>query len=128
MMTEITSNGVSYTYDIVSSQGASFILYPRPEHSDADVAVAKREIRNSRDVVSMRVASDEDLDYLYKDAYFRDPRCRDLRWFEIEQDEKVIRRERKKGTSPADFVTHFVLPFTEINKTKAIETFGPSIV
>ena len=128
MILETTSNGVSYTYDIVSSQGASFILYPRLGHTDADMADAKREIRNSRDVVSIRVASEYDLDYLYKDAYFRDPRCRHLRWFEIEQDEKIIRKERKNGTSPSDFVTHFVLPFREKNRAKAIETFGVSIL
>lgn len=110
-MKDKTSNGVAYTWDIVSSQGASFILYPGPEHTADDVKRAKAEIRAERDVVSIRVADEDDRDEDYRAQIFRDPRTKPLMWYEINADDrKLIRRERKAGTSVHDYVSRYVLP------------------
>lgn len=111
-----TTNGVPFTEDIVSHKGAEFVIYPLPFHTDEDIKNAKGWIRSNRDAVKISVADANDWDELYKSAYFKDPRTRDLKWYQIEQDEKLIRRERKKGTTPSVFVDQFVLP--RIDKTE----------
>ena len=114
----ITSNGIPFTEDIVSSQGAAFVLFPTPQNTKEDIDKAKSEIRDQRDAVRISIANDEDLDDRYKSAYFRDPRTKELKWYQIEQDEKLIRRERKKGTTPTEFVDQFVLPFIKETEEK----------
>lgn len=47
----VTSNGVEYTCQLVSRDGAKFTLHPK-EHQDADaIAVAKAYLKNEHDVV-----------------------------------------------------------------------------
>lgn len=127
MLIETTSNGLEYTWELTGSQGAAFTLFPAAKHSKADVEAAKRELRDTRDVVSIRVANDDDLDQRYKSAYFADPRTRPLRWYEIQQDEKLIRKCRKEGLPPAEFVTIHVLPFIESVKAQNLTRFGERI-
>jgi len=105
-----TSNGIPYQDFTASSMGSGFILYPAPQHSPKDIKKAKAEIRANNDVVKLRVATEEDWDNLYLDAIFRHPQVKPLRWFEINQEMPLIRKERKKGTSPDEFVTNQVLP------------------
>lgn len=128
MLIETTSNGIEYSWELAGSQGAAFILYPASEHSHDDIQKAKNELRDSRDVVSIRIASEQDLDARYKSAYFSDPRTRPLRWYQIEQDEKLIRNSRKEGISPTDFVTRFVLPRVEEVMRKNLAEFGEKII
>lgn len=46
------ANGIAFDSALVSADGASFELYPvRGRHTRADVAEAKRQLRNARDVV-----------------------------------------------------------------------------
>lgn len=117
-MKEYTKNGIQYTWDIVSSEGASFILFPEPHHTKEDIKRAKSELRNSRDVVSLFIASEENRDYLYKSDIFQVPEVRKLKWYQVEQDEKLLRRERIKGTTPEEFVKTFVLPFIAETEAK----------
>jgi len=109
-MKEYTDNGVAYTYDICSSEGASFILYPNSNHSKADVKIAKAWLRRQHDVVSLSIASDEDRDQDYRAAIFRESLTKPMPWYQINADDmKVIRKERLAGTSPLEFVLKHVV-------------------
>jgi hypothetical protein len=99
-------------------------LFPNESHSKEDIAKAKAWLRDNQDVVWLKVADDDDQDDLYKSEYFSDPRTRALKWYQIEQDDNLIRRERKKGTTPADFVTNFVLPFIKETEAKMLAEHG----
>lgn len=123
-MKEYTPNGIMYTWSLAGSQGAAFILFPKDGTLPAEIRKAKIWLRDQHDVVSIKLANDDDLDNLYKSDYFRDPRTRSLKWYQIEQDEKLIRRERKKGTTPEEFVTMFVLPFIKETEAKMLEKHG----
>lgn len=124
---EQTTNGIPFEENITSSHGAAFILYPQSNHTKEDIDQAKRELRDQRDVVSIRIADEDDQDYLYKSEVFRDPRTRKLKWYQIDQDDKLIRNERKAGTTPEEFVTKHVLP--NVKKTEAAfkKQYGKSI-
>lgn len=50
-----TSNGVYFSWDLASSEGAHFLLYQTPDVSKEDIAQAKDEIRNTRD--ALRIAT-----------------------------------------------------------------------
>ena len=123
-MKEYTNNGIMYTWELAGSQGASFILFPTADNTQEQINAAKQELRNSHDVVSLRVASEEDMDDLYKTDYFRDKRVRPLKWYQIEQDEKLIRKARKAGVTIDQFVTDYVLPFTNLVEAKMLEKYG----
>lgn len=124
---EQTSNGISYQDFIESVHGSTIILYPSEDKSKSEIDKAKRELRGERDVVKMRVADDWDLDDLYKTAIFRDERVKTLKWYQVEQDEKLIRKERKKGTTPQEFVTDIVLPNVKETEKKYKKEYGKSI-
>lgn len=125
-MLQVTANGIKFTEEITSVNGATITLYP-DNHTAEEIEVAKAEIRRDLDVVSMRVASEEDRDYLYKGEYFRIPSTRSLKWYQIEQDEKLIRRERKAGTTPAQFVERYVLPFVAEVEARYLLFYGESM-
>jgi hypothetical protein len=128
MMREKTTNGIAYTEEITSINGASFILFPDIHHTKDMVAQAKSEIRNSRDVVCIKVASDADRDELYRWDIFREPALRHLRWYEINADDyTLIRAERLKGTSPEVFIEHFVLPCIADTVEHNLQRFGYKI-
>jgi hypothetical protein len=125
---EKTTNGIMYTEAIISSNGAGFILYPDEHHTSQMIKAAKAEIRFNRDVVSMRVANEDDRDDLYRTEIFRHPATRPLKWYEINADNKqLIRTERLKGTSADDYVNRYVLPFTVETKAHNLEQFGDKI-
>ncbi len=126
-MKEYTKNGIMYTWELAGSQGASFILFPTADNTQEQINAAKQDLRDSRDVVSLRVASEEDMDDLYKSDYFRDPRTHALKWYQIEQDEKLIRKARKSGVTIEQFVTDYVLPFTNLVEAKMFAKFGDKI-
>ena len=108
-----TDNGVMYGEGGLSPSGQAFILFPDQEHTKEDINLAKADLRRKFDVTTIKVASEDDWDYLYKGAYFKDQRLRPLRWYQIEQSPYIIRRERLKQTPPWEFVEKFVLPYVE---------------
>jgi hypothetical protein len=126
-MKEQTKNGIMYTWDIASSQGASFILFPESTHTQEQIRQAKAEIRNDHDVVSLKVADENDRDYLYKGEVFSIPETKPLKWYQIEQDERLLRRERKKGTTAQEFVNTYVLPFVKEIEAKLLLKHGDKI-
>ncbi len=126
-MNEYTNNGIMYTWELAGSNGASFILFPNSDHTPEQIQAAKQELRDSRDVVALRVANDSDLDDQFITAIFRVPALKHLRWYEIDQDEKTVRKERLKGTSPFDYVQNIVLPNIEATKQRYIEKYGNKI-
>lgn len=55
-MIEHTQNGVPYRWGLSGPQGAWFVLMPLTgDHDSVDVARAKTQLRDSRDVVSLSV-------------------------------------------------------------------------
>ena len=118
MELEKTGNGMVYTWQLAGSQGAAFILFTERTSTEDDMKQAKAWLRENHDVVHLSVADDGDLDYLFKSQYFVDPRCRPLKWYQIEQDEALIRKCRREGMSPTEFVTVHVLPNIERSEHK----------
>ncbi len=52
---------VYFHWWLASSAGAGFTLLREPQHTDKEIIKAKSVIRNSRDVVTMNVASYDNL-------------------------------------------------------------------
>jgi hypothetical protein len=125
---EKTTNGIEYTDEIASINGAAFVLYPTAEHSEEMVKAAIRELFNNRDVVSMKVADERDWDERYRTEIFAHPLTRSLRWYEMNvSDFELIRRERKKGTTAEDYIHRYVLPLTEETKAANLAKYGEQI-
>lgn len=110
-MKEYTTNGILYTWELAGSEGASFILYPTDNNSKAEINAAKAELRHNHDVIWLRLANEDDRDYLYKGDIFRIPETKPLKWYQIEQDEATIRKARLQGLTPQQFVDTLVLPY-----------------
>lgn len=126
---EKTSNGIEYTDEIASCDGASFVLYPTAEHNQGMIKAAIRELFNERDVVTMKVANEKDWDERYRTEIFAHPLTRSLRWYEINADDfELLRREREKGTTAEQYVITFVLPFTAETKAANLNKFGTKIL
>ena len=126
-MLSTTPNGISYEEDIVSSEGASFILFPEKNQTQDEVKKAKEWIRSNRDVVSIRVAKEDDWDEIYKSEIFRHKLTKPLKWYEIKSDSETIRKERIKGTSIDEYVNNIVLPNIEQTKKELFLKYGDAI-
>jgi len=128
MNTEKTTNGITYTEAIASSEGASFILFPDKNHTLEMLAVAVKEIKQSRDVVSIRIATEEDRDEQYRTEIFINPATHTLRWYEINADDhKLLRKERKKGTTTDAYIEKYVLPCVEETRERNHKKYGDDI-
>lgn len=127
MYLEQTFNGIDYTADIVSARGSSIVLYPEPKHTKEQIKAAKSWLRGERDIVSIRIADEADRDNLYKTQYFRHPKVKPLKWYEINTDEATIRRERRRHTSIDTFVEAYVLPLVEQTHQHNLNLYGDSI-
>lgn len=128
MQLDKTSNGISYSEEIASIKGASFLLFPDEMHTKEMIAIAIKEIRNSRDVNSIKVATDNDRDELFRWDIFINPLVRKLRWYEVNAgDYTIIRRERVKGTSVEDYILRFVLPCIADTVQSNFDRFGYQI-
>jgi len=53
---DVTENGVTYDSWLVGSSGMSFCLLQQPQHTQGDIAMAKRYLKRDRDVVRITVA------------------------------------------------------------------------
>lgn len=56
-----TPSGVWYDWDLAGPDGIAVTIVKEAHHTDEDIERAKQEIRNDRDVVSMRVRQAEKL-------------------------------------------------------------------
>lgn len=122
---ETTSNGIMFSEDIISINGAAFMLYPAANHTKADIDKAKRELRDQRDVVRLEIANEEDRDELYRAEIFQVPETKSLKWYEINaEDRKLLRKERKAGLTPTQYVQKYVLPFVEQTRNANFKHFG----
>lgn len=52
----VTKNGVVFDYELVSINGAHFILIREPHHTDDDIRIAEEHVRAEHDVVQLSVA------------------------------------------------------------------------
>jgi len=124
-----TTNGIEYSEELYSSEGMAFMLFPATEHTPEMIKQAIREIFNERDVVSMKVATERDLDERYRSGIFAHPLTKGLRWYEIDADDYgIINKERKQATTIEEFINRIVLPFTAETKQKNLERFGDKIL
>lgn len=127
-MTERTRNGIRYTESLAGSDGMGFILFPSDGDTPDRVAAAVQELRRERDVVALRVATPDDRDEDYVTEIFRQPAVKHLRWYEIYAGEwERIRREREAGTTAADYVERWVLPFVDDTRLANFQRFGENI-
>lgn len=127
-MKEYTKNGIRYTWDISSSDGADFMLFPEDKHTPEDVMLAKIEIRGERDVVTLKIATDDDRDELYRSDVFSHPQVKPLKWFQINADNyRLIRKCRKSGMSIDEYVNKHVLPCVEQIENANLEILGSAI-
>lgn len=92
------------------------------------ISEAKKELRNTRDVVHIRLATSEDWDELFRTEIFRHPATKALRWYEINAPLDKIREQRMKGLTPAEYVEQFVLPFIAETKSANIARLGEDIL
>lgn len=127
-MEDYTSNGIAFTEEISSPDGASFILFPEAIHTTVDIKRAIAEIKYNRDVIHLHVATEEDRDRLYISKVFRNPLVHEYRWYEINVDPNLIRNERRKGTTTEDYIRSFVIPFKEHTKNSMIQKYGDEIL
>jgi len=126
---EKTRNGIEYTDEIASSEGAGFVLYPAAEHTPEMIKAAICELFNERDVVAMKVADARDWDERYRTEIFAHHWVRTLRWYEINADDyDLLRREREKGTPPEEYIKAFVLPLTAETKAANLKKYGEQIL
>src|ERR1700694_812664 len=51
----VTRSGIGYDAELAGSDGASFELFREPKHTDIDIELAKSQLRQDRDVVSLSV-------------------------------------------------------------------------
>jgi len=123
-----TANGIWFTDDFVGHAGANFIIFPGDNHTKEDIRKAKAWLRDNRDVTSIATAQEEDLDEAYRSAIFRHKKTKPLKWYQVNADDyKVIRKERKAGTSIDDFVEKHVMPHIEETENKNIKKYGEEI-
>lgn len=123
-MLEYTSNGIGYTWELANCDGASFILFPTDKHSKAEINFAKKELHNNQDVVRLKIADRYDRINFYKSLIFKVPETRPLKWYQIEQDDKILERQFDAGTTPKQFVEKFVLPFVKETEAKNFQKYG----
>lgn len=127
MLTEKTSNGIAYTEEVISYNGAEFILFPEAHHTPEEIEQAKQELKYSRDVTRISMATDSDRDGLYIKEIFRCPATAPLRWFQINVNPTLVRSERKKGTTPEEYVNRYVLPVIEQTHAQNLQKYGEGI-
>lgn len=104
MQEEFASNGVRYKWYLASADGAGFIIF-KDDHSDEQIKEAKREIRNTRDAVTIRIADKYDIvdDYWCKvfryaeDTYF-------LNWQQIDKDIPELSNAIRTGKTHQEYV------------------------
>jgi hypothetical protein len=127
MENERTTNGIMYTEEIISSNGAGFMLFPTANDTPEMIAEAAKELRYNRDVVSLAIAKDDDWDEWYRGEVFRHQSIRHLHWYEVNADLALVRVERKKGTSVEDYIKRLVLPHTAEIKARLLGKHGEQI-
>lgn len=55
MKDEFTPQGIKFDYEITGLNGARFMLFPEKQHTKKDIQNAKVWLKNTRDVVSIKV-------------------------------------------------------------------------
>lgn len=125
---EYTSNGIMYLEDIVSSSGATFTVFADKQRPREDILAAVNEIKNNRDMVSWKVATENDRDQLYITMIFRNPLIRSCRWYEINVPAQLIREERRKCTTTEQYIQKYVLDFRQRTKDESIAKYGQKIL
>lgn len=123
---ETTPSGIKYNYTI-GSQGGYFIVYPNEKQTNEEVKKAVDYIKENRDVVSIRVAILSDKINLFTDILFKHPKTIALKWYQINQDEKLIKKAVLKGWDIDYYIDTYVLPLIEQTEKENLNNFGNRI-
>lgn len=126
-MEEHTKNGIFFTEEIASINGAEFVLYPEPTHTKQQIREAIAEIKDNRDVVYIKVADERDRDERYIRDIFRHPLTHQLRWFQVNIPSETIREKRKQGLPVVDYIREYVLPFVAETEAGNLKKYGEEI-
>jgi hypothetical protein len=118
---EYTSKGVAYSWDLCGPQGAAFVVYLNEEQTRQDYYNAVHELKNSRDVVCIRQAHTEDWDEIYRNAIFCHKDTKHLKYYQINDDRRLIRKCRLEKMSIDEYVKVHVLPMADILKERHCE-------
>jgi hypothetical protein len=124
---ENTSNGIMFLENMISSSGAAFTLFPEEQHTREDILAAVNEISRNRDMVRWHIATAYDRDQLYITMIFKSPLIRSFRWYEINVPEKLIRSQRRKGTTVEAYIRKYVLDFRQKTKDENKAKYGEKI-
>ena len=108
MQIEYTKNAVAFTWSLCGPGGAAFVLYPNENQGKAEIKKAINDLRNSRDVVSLRIADKNDRFELYRAAIFCDELTRHLKYYEF--DEPAIKKAYRENLTPREAVEKYILP------------------
>ncbi|TKT84899.1 hypothetical protein [Dyadobacter frigoris] len=90
--------------------------------------MAVNEIKNNRDMVSWRVATENDRDQFYITMIFRSALIRAFRWYEINVPAELIRSERRKGTTVEQYIQKYVLDFRQRTKDENVAKYGEKLL
>jgi hypothetical protein len=122
---ETTPNGIRYDYSL-GNQGGYFIVYPN-KNSESEILEAIKYIRSNRDVVSIRLAKFEDKVELFKSDLFRDKRTKHLKWFQINDEIKLLKKAVSNDWTLDYYIETFVIPFIQETEDKNKIEFGSKI-
>lgn len=122
-----TPNGIFYKEQDLFPDGVSFVLFAPAETPADDLLQAKAFLRDTRDVVGIKVAKEADWIDQYRREFFCDPRVRDLKWYQVNDDNQLVRAAVRQGLSPADYVTTWVIPCSAYAESKNMSEFGSVI-
>ena len=104
MQEEFTENGVRYKWYLASSEGAGFIIF-KDEHTDKEIKEAKREIRNTRDAVTIRIADKHDImDEYWSKVFLYADNILGLHWSQIDKDVPELFNAIRTGKTPEEYV------------------------
>lgn len=127
MQKEITKNGIPFTEHIGSPRGADFVLFTNDSHTKEDVATAKAQIRAQRDALTVKVASLFDRVDDYKSRIFSLECCKPLKWYQIEQDEDLLKSEFLNDCTPQQFADKHIIGKAKATERKYLKLYGNSI-
>jgi hypothetical protein len=103
MAHEFTSNGIRYKSELVSPEGASFIVFKDAE-SEINLNLAIEELKNTRDVVYIRKANLHDKIEDFREASFKIAiKEYNLHWSQFEASCKSIRFAIRDLKTPEEY-------------------------
>lgn len=107
MQLETTSNGVRYDWYLAGPDGAGFVVY-KDNNTEEEVKKAIKEIRNTRDVVTLRRATPEETVERFINDVIKEGLASGLKFIQIRYDAKDLLVAISLNVTPKEYVKkHF---------------------